>query len=668
MLKVIQKTNIILAGILILTFATLFISTPTHAEKAKYQTEIENVLQVSFPSNIIHVKVDPGTKPFDSADFPVTVSTNNYTGYYMTITSDTADLLKTDNVSITIPTLPELEGGYTNDTFEVNKWGYKIGSGNYKPFVSGERIAGADSTVNGDVTNLNFATKVNFNQESSIYENILTFVAVANPLPTFIQNLDSSMCTTDAMVVVDNRDNQEYIIQRLADGNCWMMNNLNLGAVDLTGDLTKRNTNTRDSITAETFNSWKDRPETDYAPYFMSMTEPGFSTHYGTNDVDSVTNTIYGMTYNYCATTAGTHCTATNEANATYDLCPAGWRLPTGGDNDSSEFKKLYTAYPSYEQMRASYLDGGASFNLSNGMDSHSYGTYWSSTRYNENYMNLLFIGSGYAYSHGNVTNAVLPDDYKYTTYYHSIRCVLDPTMQGFSDTDANNLAEGQSITLTDSRDKQRYSVAKINGNVWMTKNLAIGCDGVGGTYGSNATGITLDPSDTELPNSFTMPTAGLAGVDEPRMKCSDAYGAWYNYYTVMANTIQQDYQNYYSAAVGTAEYELYQKWQTTPYSICPTGWYPPSRSEATSIAGTDYIETFKPVVGGYYWPGTDDFSSPDDLGSWWSSTGFMSSNRGMLLYRASSNEIESHFTAPWGTVGPWREGSYVRCVYRTNS
>ena len=664
MLKVMQKTNIVLAGILFLVLATLFISAPTHAEKAKYQTEIENVLQVSFPSNIIHVRVDPGTKPFDSADFPVTVSTNNFTGYYMTITSDTTDLLKTDNVLMTIPTLPELEGGYTQDTFEVNKWGYKVGDGNYKPFVSGERIAGADTTINGDVTNLNFATKVNFDQDSGIYENVLTFFAVANPLPTFIQNLDSSLCTTTAMTVVDNRDNEEYIVQRLDDGNCWMMNNLRLGANEITTDLNKFNTNVLDTVTAETFNSWRDRPLNAQTYFYVSNTEGEMiQTFPYSHNIDENTNMPWGVAYNYCAASAGTYCYPTSAeppASSTYDICPAGWRLPTGGSG--GEFENLYNqpAYNSAEKMIASISEGGLAF--------HDHGTqwpgYWSSTlghvAYDGRFMYALDLGSG--------TPTINPNAQAYATWPSYMRCILDPTMQGFSDADANRLAEGQSIILTDSRDKQQYSVAKINGNVWMTKNLAIGCDGVGGTYGSNATGITLDPSDTELPNSFTMPTAGLAGVDEPRMKCSDAYGAWYNYYTVMANTIQQDYQNYYSAAAGTAEYELYQKWQATPYSICPTGWYPPSQSEGTSIAGTDYIETFKPVVGGYYWPGTDDFSSPDNLGSWWSSTGFMSSNRGMLLYRASSNEIESHFTAPWGTVGPWREGSYVRCVYRTNS
>ena len=54
-----------------------------------------------------------------------------------------------------------------------------------------------------------------------------------------------------------------------------------------------------------------------------------------------------GVYYNYCAASAGSYCydESKGTGNASYDLCPAGWRMPTSGS--SGEYKALYTAYSS---------------------------------------------------------------------------------------------------------------------------------------------------------------------------------------------------------------------------------------------------------------------------------------------------------------------------------
>ena len=227
-----------------------------------------------------------------------------------------------------------------------------------------------------------------------------------------IQNLSSSSCTSTASLVYDNRDNQTYTIQRLADGRCWMMTNLNLGATTLSTDLTSSNTNLSTTVTASTFNGWKKTSGS------ASYTSAEFIPVSGT---DSTSGTAYGTLYNYCAASAGTICVASNSSNASYDLCPAGWRLPTS--NTGGEFATLYgnASYNTNAKMRASITNGGAAFALagyfysSTPTNQGSSGNYWSSTRRNNTNMYRLTLN----------TSFVNPSDYSNRNNGHSIRCIL---------------------------------------------------------------------------------------------------------------------------------------------------------------------------------------------------------------------------------------------------
>ncbi|MBQ2659532.1 hypothetical protein IJF85_00960 [Candidatus Saccharibacteria bacterium] len=239
-----------------------------------------------------------------------------------------------------------------------------------------------------------------------------------------MQNLSYSKCTTTAAYVTDTRDNQQYTIQRLADGRCWMMTNLNLGATALITDLTSSNTNLSSTITASTFNGWKRSRGTntftsaEYIPLAASNTSNGL-------DTDPTSGTAYGTLYNFCAASARTICTDYNyNNNASYDLCPAGWRLPTG--NTDGEFATLYAnaSYNTNAKMRASVANGGAAFALagrfinstpeSQGKD----GYYWSSTR-NSNY-SMYYLSL--------FTSSVSPSGYNVRSYGYSIRCILKAT------------------------------------------------------------------------------------------------------------------------------------------------------------------------------------------------------------------------------------------------
>lgn len=205
----------------------------------------------------------------------------------------------------------------------------------------------------------------------------------------YMQNLASSECTTTYRTVYDNRDGQSYVIQRLADGNCWMMTNLNLGAVTLNANITPSNSNVKPgtSISPSAFATWNRATSGEE----MSATTPKFTSVAGT---DSNNGLPYGTLYNYCAVSGNNSdaCVASmsSQLNPNYDICPAGWRLPIGGPTSSStnEFNNLYksTNYNTLAKMRASYVNGGAAFTLAGyfyattPLDVGNFGVYWSST------------------------------------------------------------------------------------------------------------------------------------------------------------------------------------------------------------------------------------------------------------------------------------------------
>ena len=124
-----------------------------------------------------------------------------------------------------------------------------------------------------------------------------------------------------------------------------------------------------------------------------------------------------GLHYNYAAATAGTIMGTSNDTPATEDICPAGWRLPTG-ENGGDQFK-INGSYtwglwnPTVQEdfkVAAGYYSSGSLGN------SGSYGGWWSSTARNTtNRYNL-----GY-----NTSNGLYSGSYFNRYNGFSVRCVL---------------------------------------------------------------------------------------------------------------------------------------------------------------------------------------------------------------------------------------------------
>ena len=270
---------------------------------------------------------------------------------------------------------------YDNQSVKVLPGTYSI-RGNYAPrytFLSWNYTA-------GNMSNIGY---VNYNLNQYTVEDDATIYLTGQYVETALQDLDSLSCTEVPMPTYDTRDNQVYWVQRLGDDNCWMMDNLNLGATKLSTDLTSTNTNITSNVSASTFNRWKSESSASatsasYIPITAENSADG-------SDIDHVAGNKYGTLYNYCAATAGTYCTNSGSGDATQDLCPAGWRLPVGGTSTSgkNEYYNLYVnhAHGNKSLMITPISEGGLAFAIGGFVDGNdivyqgSLGGWWTASR-----------------------------------------------------------------------------------------------------------------------------------------------------------------------------------------------------------------------------------------------------------------------------------------------
>ena len=200
--------------------------------------------------------------------------------------------------------------------------------------------------------------------------------------------------------------------------------------------------------------------------------------------------------------------------------------------------------------------------------------------------------------------------------------------MQDLTAAQCSGSSDGATATLRDRRDNNTYTIAKINGNCWMTQNLRL------------AGGTTLTSTYSNVSSSYTIPTTDLTSGDsytDGRIHNSGSTttGYWYNFCAASAGT---------NCQTSTAT--------NTTYDICPKGWRLPTNSEFGTISGTSYISAFSPVTVGSYRYGSLTNTSN---GNWWSSTARNSEFQYYLYYNGSSLNTSSS--------GYKHYGLYVRCI-----
>ena len=461
-----------------------------NAEEAtiKASVTVQPVLGLTVGSDNYEVNVTPTeTGEFSSRTATVEVTTNNETGYslYLATENQQATLANAEGTAAIAP----VSGEVTATGFGANTWGYHLGKEAVSeatmyqavPTQNGEPAGGSEVPVEDDAYNLTFGAFVNTELPGGAYSNRVVVSAVVNPgyVPTLsaidnMQEMTAEICQAstenETKQLTDTRDGKKYWVTKLADGNCWMTQNLDLdlgikdGNTDTTvltpadSDVSNNWTPPRSTEPAGTITSANTNTETyswDLGMYVKSDPD-GYSDYCGGSSIkgladasctdagwtnvssmtpmedENATDVISGSTYNahylvgnlyqWNAVTAGTGGTITS-AEATDSICPKGWQLPTSNNSNSGSFQALMTSYSISGNTAGStaitqsplyfhpsgYVISGSLWYAGNR------GRYWSSTaRSNTSSAYTLDFSSGF------VNPSV--DYYRY--YGQSVRCL----------------------------------------------------------------------------------------------------------------------------------------------------------------------------------------------------------------------------------------------------
>ncbi|MBR2741794.1 hypothetical protein IKD98_03550, partial [Candidatus Saccharibacteria bacterium] len=287
----------------------------------------------------------------------------------------------------------------------------------------------------------------------------------------------SSLQSGAVTALTDQRDNETYAVAKLADGNCWMIENIrleNTGTDNTSGSLAQgynasfagladpegpslfatyvTTANTLYSTDGSTDKTISGSNQGYRFPRYNNVNTPTTATDRPSNPTsNSATNSTsdasmysYGNYYTWAAAIADTTYYSTNNQSVTStSICPTGWHLQKGGNNQNTannEFlafsEALIGAKPAnYDSQTYPYYTGTPEgTDTSNALRAYpnnfvysgsvsggsvnsrgSGGYYWSSTANSGGSAYSMSFGSSYVYPGAG-------HDYKY--YGSTIRCV----------------------------------------------------------------------------------------------------------------------------------------------------------------------------------------------------------------------------------------------------
>ena len=377
-------------------FAPIIKSNASESFTSKISTEINPVIAITSPEELSLELLPTPAGTFTSGSVDVDVSTNAFKGYELYLSAKDTDTfmkseLKPSDTTNRISS--SFTGSVTSNTMAKNAWGYSLNSTDFSAVpakTSAKKIKDITTlpTAPELKTTVHFGAKVDTTLDSGRYKADILFTAVAHPNPakaqgifliSSMQDMRPEICAINTtpnktatqldtngshhgdpnyvptVTLTDTRDNNTYTVSKLADGKCWMTQNLRIAGKTLTpADSDVRNN--------------YDLPASGWESY------PGV---WGGVYADS----YYGVYYNNYQRVANDWSSGVSQS-----ICPKNWRLPTAGTSDS-DFKVLYDNYNSFTALTSNPVKltlGGYIYNQgSQGNHAHSLcgntGTYWSS-------------------------------------------------------------------------------------------------------------------------------------------------------------------------------------------------------------------------------------------------------------------------------------------------
>lgn len=360
-----------------------------------------------------------------------TVGVQNSGGYSVYLKSNSQNLVGKKTGGVIAP----IVGAVAYENLATNTWGYAAAEGTtvadnatYKAVSTSGNGNLIGENTSSNITNesktfaLSFAAKIGNDKPADTYENqvILSVVSAPGQVALFggiqtMQAMTTSVCDAaevgDEAQLRDTRDGKMYWVSKLADGKCWMTQNLDL---DLStskylspsdSDVSSNWTpgyNTATIADSSTFSTDSTSTRSWSLGNYRIIKPTGSSncgsskndasqcpdqfTAYNTPTVaNSDTNAHYilGNHYAWNAATAGTGGSVTS-GQATGSICPKGWKLLDNSSDVSAlasasgvEWKAdVMTAAPFYFVRGGSVgSGGGGSGSFSSGGGT---GNYWT--------------------------------------------------------------------------------------------------------------------------------------------------------------------------------------------------------------------------------------------------------------------------------------------------
>ena len=254
---------------------------------------------------------------------------------------------------------------------------------------------GTDPLTSGSYFTSTYSSHISTTQPAGVYTGQVQYVMVhpvGAPAPTFMQDTTAikSRLTNigDTMQAIDKRDGKKYWITKLADGNIWMTQNLDLDIVagktytSVDTDLPEGATwvPSVSTYSARTYTwSWSDTTPESYDPgnrYWDGMPNPNLDGNIEGNTTEDPsltpggTHYHIGNYYNWTATAAmNDSSNYVSRQDANQSICPAGWRLPLA----------IYDVDKSYYMLiQMGHLTSGTSGNVHTSNQYFVYGGLWT--------------------------------------------------------------------------------------------------------------------------------------------------------------------------------------------------------------------------------------------------------------------------------------------------
>jgi uncharacterized protein (TIGR02145 family) len=398
----------------------------SHADSsatADINLTVGEVMNLTLDTNSLNLSTAPNN--FVSGVINATASTNSQYGYTLTledVDSNTNLVHTNENIEATVSS--SFSGSKTSSEMEANTWGFSLNETDfYKVPANGSPVALKRTTTPmataSETTPVTFGAKVG-NLTSGTYTDSVLFTMYVNgqdgkpntnppvdptdPDAEEETTMQSFTCAEtlpleQPFTLTDSRDGNKYTIKKLRDGLCWMTDNLRIA--DIT--LTSTDSNLPDG---ETFT-------------IPASSPVGFTT------IDAnvaYVNDTYGGYYTFLTATAGWGSSSVNLGNAPKDICPKGWRLPTGGMTNANtvygEYDRLFHTYDTAELLQdiPNFKLGGYGL-LDEMYTDINEGLYWSGTSYNGKNAYFAYISP----SAGLKAQDVIPK-----TSGFNVRCVKE--------------------------------------------------------------------------------------------------------------------------------------------------------------------------------------------------------------------------------------------------